>query len=578
MENNKNMKMRVITSIASILVLTVSYGQFGEGVVIEATGERTVEQAQRTSVKPQIIDTNVSTPIVNYPLLALQGNTTTDVDKIDAAAIKVKEKLPQLYNTYVKLGVGSELMPLGEIYFDSKRSRKYIYGAHVKHLSSWGNIPGYAPATFDRTKGLIYGGINERTYSLRGDVHYNNQGLHYYAYPTDSLIVADSIAQRYSDFGISGQFSHHKKDSAHLNYNVGLEYNNFMSKKPNATDREDWRAKENFVGVYSRFMYKYKAELFAADFNVRYNGYKYGIEDSTFQNVLDSGIVLNNTVINLKPTITTLLWNNRFKAVFGADLVFDVHNRTKVYVYPQAEIKYSMFNDIFIPYAGLRGGLQQNTFKSLTRENEFLQTNVNMLNQSTPIDFYGGIKGTLSKRISFNTSISFANVRNMALFVNDTIFSMGNQYNVIFDTVNVTAVEGSISYQLREKLKLDGIGRFNSYSALNNSYAWNKPQLQFIIRGSYNLFDKFLFNVDLNMESGRKALVYEPGEDVKLENNQYVKTLNFIADANLGVEYRYNKRISAFIQTNNIASQRYMRWYNAPVHSFQVMGGVTFRF
>lgn len=572
------MKMRVITSIASILVLTVSYGQFGEGVVIEATGERTVEQAQRTSVKPQIIDTNVSTPIVNYPLLALQGNTTTDVDKIDAAAIKVKEKLPQLYNTYVKLGVGSELMPLGEIYFDSKRSRKYIYGAHVKHLSSWGNIPGYAPATFDRTKGLIYGGINERTYSLRGDVHYNNQGLHYYAYPTDSLIVADSIAQRYSDFGISGQFSHHKKDSAHLNYNVGLEYNNFMSKKPNATDREDWRAKENFVGVYSRFMYKYKAELFAADFNVRYNGYKYGIEDSTFQNVLDSGIVLNNTVINLKPTITTLLWNNRFKAVFGADLVFDVHNRTKVYVYPQAEIKYSMFNDIFIPYAGLRGGLQQNTFKSLTRENEFLQTNVNMLNQSTPIDFYGGIKGTLSKRISFNTSISFANVRNMALFVNDTIFSMGNQYNVIFDTVNVTAVEGSISYQLREKLKLDGIGRFNSYSALNNSYAWNKPQLQFIIRGSYNLFDKFLFNVDLNMESGRKALVYEPGEDVKLENNQYVKTLNFIADANLGVEYRYNKRISAFIQTNNIASQRYMRWYNAPVHSFQVMGGVTFRF
>lgn len=572
------MKMRVITSIASILVLTVSYGQFGEGVVIEATGERTVEQAQRTSVKPQIIDTNVSTPVVNYPLLALQGNTTTDVDKIDAAAIKVKEKLPQLYNTYVKLGIGSELMPLGEIYFDSKRSRKYIYGAHVKHLSSWGNIPGYAPATFDRTKGLIYGGINERTYSLRGDVHYNNQGLHYYAYPTDSLIVADSIAQRYSDFGISGQFSHHKKDSAHLNYNVGLEYNNFMSKKPNASDREDWRAKENFLGVYSRFMYKYKAELFAADFNVRYNGYKYGIEDSTFQNVLDSGIVLNNTVINLKPTITTLLWNNRFKAVFGADLVFDVHNRTKVYVYPQAEIKYSMFNDIFIPYAGLRGGLQQNTFKSLTRENEFLQTNVNMLNQSTPIDFYGGIKGTLSKRISFNTSISFANVRNMALFVNDTIFSMGNQYNVIFDTVNVTAVEGSISYQLREKLKLDGIARFNSYSALNNSYAWNKPQLQFIIRGSYNLFDKFLFNVDLNMESGRKALVYEPGEDVKLENNQYVKTLNFIADANLGVEYRYNKRISAFIQTNNIASQRYMRWYNAPVHSFQVMGGVTFRF
>ncbi|MFT5780071.1 MAG: outer membrane receptor protein involved in Fe transport [Crocinitomicaceae bacterium] len=50
-----------------------------------------------------------------------------------------------------------------------------------------------------------------------------------------------------------------------------------------------------------------------------------------------------------------------------------------------------------------------------------------------------------------------------------------------------------------------------------------------------------------------------------------------MADANFSVEYRYNKRISAFVQLNNIASQRYMRWNNAPVQSFQVLGGVTFR-
>lgn len=571
--------MKHILSILALATCSLSFAQgtSGDEVVITAQGARTVEIAKRTAIKPVIVDTSISTPVVDYPLLILQGETDTQIGKINPAAIKVKENLPQLYSSYLKLGIGSELMPLGEYYFDSQRSRKYIYGAHVKHLSSWGNISGYAPATFDRTRSEIYGGINERKYTARASAHYNNQGLHYYAFPGDTLI-ADSIAQRYSDFGLNGSFEHHKKDSAHLNYKVGLEYNNFMSKKPFAEGREDWRARENFVGVNSRFKYKYKAELFAADLNVRYNGYKYGIEDSAYQNLLDTGIVLNNTVINFKPTITTLLWNNRFKAEIGVDLVFDIHRKTRAHIYPIAELKYSMFNDIFIPYVGLRGGLQQNTYKSLTRENEFLMANVNMLNQSTPIDFYGGIKGTLSKNISFNTSISFANVRNMALFVNDTIHSIGNQFNVIFDTVNVTAVEASISYQTTEKLKIDAVGRFNSYSALNNSYAWNKPQLQFIIRGSYNLFEKFIFNLDLDMESGRKALVFEPGEDVELENNQYVKTLNFIADANLGVEYRYNKRISAFLQLNNIPSQRYMRWYNAPVHSFQVMGGVTFRF
>jgi hypothetical protein len=199
-------------------------------------------------------------------------------------------------------------------------------------------------------------------------------------------------------------------------------------------------------------------------------------------------------------------------------------------------------------------------------------------NGSRAIDLYFGIKGTLSKRIAFNTSASFANVRNVALFITDTLYAPGNAFRAIYDTMNVTKIEGSISYQQSEKLKIDGIGRFYSYSLLNNSYAWNLPQLQFILRGSYSLYDKFLFNVDLNLEGGRRGLVYADGPGVSTENGQYIVDLGFLADANLGVEYRYNNRISAFLQFNNLASQQYFRWVNAPVQRFQVMGGLTFKF
>lgn len=568
--------MKYLLAIASFVLSLNLFAQ--ADVTLVAAGEREVEKAYRITTSPKIIDTMLPSPVVEYPLKSVKMETTTEIEKINPAKINTKEKLSKLYNTYVKLGIGSEFMPLGEVYFDSKRSRKYVYGAHVKHLSSYGNITGYAPSTFDRTRSLIYGGINERKYTLLGDIHYNNKGLHYYALPVDTLI-ADSIAQRYQDIGFNASYAYHKKDSAKVNFKAGIDYNYFASKKPSGTSREDWRAKENYFAVNTNWKYKLKNEVFATDFNVRYNGYKYGIEDSSLTG-LDSGIVLNNTVINLKPNITTQLKDDRFKAYIGADIVFDIHTKTRVHVYPLAEVKYSMFNDIFIPYVGVRGGLKQNTFKSLTGINEFLMPNVNMENESTPIDFYGGIKGTLSKRISFNAGISFANVKNKALFITDTVYSMGNQFAVIFDTMNITSIHGSISYQLNEKLKVDGIGRFNSYSMTNtnNTYAWNLPQLQFILRGHYNLFDKFMFNLDLDIEQGRKALVYEPGDDVVLEDGQLVKTLNFITDANLSVEYRYNKRISAFIQANNIASVRYQRWYNAPVHSFQVLGGITYRF
>ena len=282
--------------------------------------------------------------------------------------------------------------------------------------------------------------------------------------------------------------------------------------------------------------------------------------------------------MNLKPTITTRLKDNRFKAKIGLDLTIDAHNKTKAYVFPIAELKYSMFNDIFIPYVGLDGGLTQRTFKSTTQENEFILPNLALRNQVKSIELYGGIKGTLSKRVGFNTSISFARVKDMAFFVTDTMYSIGNKFGLIYDTLNVTTIEGSLSYQLTEKIKVDGIGRFYSYDVFNNSYAWNMPRLQIVLRGSYNLFDKFLFNLDLNLEEGRRALVYGDGTGITEENGQYIKKLGFIADANLSVEYRYNKRISAFVQLNNFAAQRYSRWYNYPVQRFQGLGGVTFRF
>lgn len=567
-----------IKHILLVWSVFMSTGLFAQIITVEVEGGRAVEKAYRIPLNPRIVDTVIPTPIIEYPLLQLKYETDTEVSMITPATISTKENLSQLYHSYLKLGIGTEFMPLGEYYFDSKRSKRFMYGLHVKHLSSFGNIKGYAPAQFDRTKVGLYGGLNERKYSIRGDVHYNNEGLHYYGYPvTLGELVKDSIAQRYSDFGFGASFSSHKKDSANINYTVGLNYNNFASKKPEDEVLRDWRANENYFGINTSAWYKLGRETYAADLNIKYNGYKYGIADSNLT-TLDSGLVSNNTLVNLHPRIVTHLDDDRFKAKVGLNLAFNGQNGVNVHVYPDIEVKYSMFNDIFIPYVGLRGGMKQVSYKSLTGENQFLLSNVQLQNENTSIDFYGGIKGTLSKRVSFNLGASFANVKNQAFFVTDTTYSVGNQFSVIYDTMNVSTIEGSISYQLSDKLKIDGTGRFNSYQLNNNSYAWNKPQLQFLLRASYNLFDKFLFNLDVDLEQGRKALVYETGPEITEENGQFIKTQGFIADANFGVEYRYNKRISAFVQANNFASQQYMRWYNAPVQQFQVLGGVTFRF
>jgi len=548
----------------------------GEDVVIIIKGKREVEKAYRITENPKVIDTIVATPVTTYPLLSLQKKTSITLTKIEPATVKTEQKLSQLYHSYLKAGIGSALMPLGEFYFNGTRSRKYVYGVHLNHLSSFGLIKGYAPAQFDRNSGKLFGGINERNYTLLGDFHYNSKGFHYYGIKNDSL-SRDSIAQRFSDIGGNVSFASHKADSATFNYNVGLTYSNFMTKTPIIDSLAKWRAQENFVALKANLNYKLGKDVFSMDLNVLFNNYQYGIKDTSISK-LDTGIVRNNAVISLKPSITTFAKENRFKAKIGVDLTLDAATVSKFSIFPIAEIKYSLFNDMFIPYLGVKGGVKQNSLKGLTSQNEFLRTNVSLQNENTTADAYFGIKGTLTKRISFNASANFAYVKNKALFVTDTTYSLGNKFNVIYDTLTIATIEGSLSYQLVEKLKIDAIGRYFSYSLNSNSYAWNLPQFQIVTRANYNLYNKFFLNLELDFEGGRKALVYKNEEHTTIENNQIAKTLGFVADANLSVEYLYNKRISAFLQCNNLAAQRYKRWYNAPVQGFQVMGGVTFRF
>jgi hypothetical protein len=562
----------------AFFAILFSFGIFAQGdVTIIIKGNREVERASRIAEAPAIIDTVLPTPVIDYPRLSLMQPTSIELEKIDPASVKIIDKLPQLYRTYVKIGVGTEFIPLGEIYFNNTRSRRFHYGVNVKHLSSFGNIKAYAPAQFDRTKGEIFGSILDNDYTLNGSFHLGSQGLHYYGFKNDT-IAKDSIRQRYGDIGFSLQGSSHKRDSANVNFKGGITYNNYNSRKSEIDTLESWRAKENYFGIDGGAWYKQGKEVFAADVSLHYNGYKYG-EVGKYITPADSGLFRNNTVFSLRPHVTTFADHNRLKATVGLDFTVDgAQQKTKAYIYPIADVKYSLFNDIFIPYVGIKGGLTQNTFKRLTSQNEFILPNVELRNEHKAIDFYGGIKGTISRRIGFNIGASFMHIKNKALFVTDTLHARQNQFNVIYDTLNQATIEGCLYFQLKEKIKIDVIGKYNSYTLLNNSYAWNLPTLEFTIRGKYNLYEKLVAQVDLTLLGGRRALVSGPGPDVLEENNQYFVNLGFVGDANLSLEYLYNKRISVFFQMNNFAAQRYLRWSNYPVQAFQVMGGFTFKF
>lgn len=562
------------------LLFQVSYAQAPD-VTIDGKGSRQVEPANRLTMSPQIIDTVKPSPVASYPLLAYLYPTEIQLSPIKAAEIETTEKLRQLYPFYAKLGMGSGIMPLGQLIYNSTRSKGYQYGVQIDHISSFATIKDrnditFAPANYDKSGLKLYGKIVDNRYMVNGQLDYLNHGFNYYGIPSDT-IDASLIGQRFQKFGGDVGYVSDFGDSAVLNYALDLDYHFLQTVAPNKDSLLDWKTGEHNAKLKIKGWYNYKSEEFYGNIGMRFNGYSFGIEDSILGEGL-TGRARTNTIIDVKPGVLTQLMDNRFKLDLGFSMAVDIADETKFYIYPQAEIKYSLFNDIFIPFAGIKGGLTQNSFTSLAGVNQFLAPSVVLSNENNPYDIFGGVKGTLSKKMGFNVNVSFKKITNKALFITDTLSALRNRFDLRYDTLNHTRIEASLFYQLDEKLKIDGLARYNSYETKNEAYAWNLPVLEFQLRAAYNLFDKFMLNLDGHIETGRKALVYQMIDGAEEADGQYYISLGSIVDFNLGVSYRYNKRITAFLQLNNIASQRYNDWYNYPVQPIQVMGGVSFRF
>lgn len=552
---------------------TQIFAQEEEGEFINVSeAEREISPSYRITEHPKVIDTVIPTPNIEYPLLDKSMKTSITIQGIEPSKIKIVDKLDKLYPGYIKVGLGNYTMPLGELYYNSTRNRSTSYGIHAKHLSSFGKMKGYAPTQFDNTKALVFGNFSTSNLKIESQLNWLNHGYHYYGIQNDS-IPKDSLKNRVGMYGGAVKFSNiARRDSNRLLFVGGLDYKYFHEFLKDSLPISDNGREHNF-GVNTNWKYKYQGNLFALDADFRFNSYKFGEADT---NLIGFQKQEKNHIVHFRPTISSYRFDNKLKAEVGFDLNFDLSANTVFKPLVVANARYILLKGMFIPYIGLDGRLTQNTFYSLNRGNYYINSAVDLKN-TKQFKFFAGVRGTLSKTISFDVAFESIKWTDRALYFNDTIFSDMYKFNVIYDEVSAIRFKGSLSYQKNEKLKIDAIGEYNVYSATIQQYAWNLPAVKFTLRGNYNLFDKFYVKADFTFMDGRKS----PKGILNLDPSQSSTdnfNLGLIADANLGFEYRYNKRISAFVQFNNIANQKYMRWYNYPVYGFQVLGGVTFGF
>lgn len=514
----------------------------------------TIMSASKINENPSIVDSTQKIPVSAYSINSKKLNSSFGIEPIKPAQM-VGEPLTKLYNSFVKLGMGTYSTPYGELWINNLRSKNVNAGARLKHLSSSYSAKDFGYAGFSDNEVSVYGKKFLKEHALMGNIDYTRNLVHLYGYDTKIYSInRDTTEQLFNLFSGNVQFKSQYSNVKRIHHDVKLNYYNLSG---------PFKSAENNIkatGMIQTARTKQQINLNAL---VDYYNYKTATD------------TIDNTIISLNPNF--IAKGERYSANIGFTTVMDVWVQSKFYFYPNIDFSYNVFENIIIPYVGATGGLQKNSYKALKDANPFVRSELAMKNSNTLYEVFGGIKGTLSSTTSFNARVSYNNVDNMALFVDDTT-ELQNKFIVIYDDVQVLKINGEIGYQLREKLRINLRGEYYDYKMKTELRAWYKPQVQLTLSGNYNLKDKFSIKVDLFYIDNQFAKTFVNDTTLATGKKIVAKELKGIFDANLSAEYRYTKNLGFFINFNNIANYRYYRWMNYPTQRFSLMAGLSYSF
>ena len=546
------------------------------------TGRRTIAKTEKIQLMPKTIDSSVVMGEVKYYLEPKKHETEFDAVPIKPAKLKIVEPLDKLYNGYVKGAAGTYIMPYLECYYNSTRSKLNSWGVKGLHHSAIGNINDVGVSQFSENKiGGFYKHFLDKQ-DLTFNLDYSRDAFHYYGFSQDSLIVpqdyidnSDTTKQVYNLIAFSTTFKKRNigRDTAKLNYKGWVDYH-FLNAASGS--------RENYFLLGAQVGKFLKKEEFVASLEVDVNNLNQiqWVNNGLWE--MADNISSTNAIVKASPHIFSR--GKNWKAKAGLSLQTNIDYEAKFYFYPDLECSYSLFNDLFIPYLGVSGGLKRNNLNTLRQINPFIADDDTIQNTNQRIHLFGGIRGSVSNNITFNLSAGFEELRDMYFFVPDTISSYENKFQLLYDNMDKTTFAGQISYKNSEKLKLFAKGEVFIYSLSDEkNKAWQLPNYKFTFSGWYDLADKIVVKSSIFLVGSRAAFSYLAPEALELDefefvNDRYEYQLKPFIDMNLGLEYRYNKRISAFINFNNLTASKYQRWTNYPVQRINIFGGATFTF
>ncbi|MDR1667943.1 MAG: hypothetical protein LBS03_09710 [Bacteroidales bacterium] len=577
MKEDKHMKFFKHLFITGMLlaVSAALYAQepnsLNKELILVRPYEPSVTNAQKINILPELRDTARIKPTFKYTIKSKRIDTHPNVTPISAAKLQA---LPQskLYHGYMKIGIGTQFHPVAEAAINTLRNDKLAAGALLKFDGMFDNVKlannekVYAGATDAHAK--LFMQKFYRTSYLYGDLGLAGKTVHNYGYNTDlynrhagrdTLMAKDDIRKHYTfaDTRIGIRSSHFHTDK--LNYNVQAIYRYAGNRTDSHGDRRpptpntQRHYKESDINLNAQL----DNNMFGGNVDLQYYTGSKAFDSlrNTFTLGVNPWFILDNDSIRLEVGMRVAIYKE------GNGIL-------QYKIYPKVEFQFTLLHDVFIPFLGIDGALKTNTFRELVEENPFITPGLSVPLTNAKLTIYGGLKGSITSKLSYYVKASFTTSDNEHYFVNDTAWSKAqNYFTAIIDDVSLFSAGTEIYYNPNEQLELRLKAKYNRYETTTEKFAWHRPEWETELSAKYR-YRKLRFTFDMLGIGKRYAKSFDPAIEYY--------TLKHALDFNLGIEFQYIKQLTFFLKLNNFTEAKYYRWNFYPSQGFNLLGGITF--
>jgi hypothetical protein len=279
----------------------------------------------------------------------------------------------------------------------------------------------------------------------------------------------------------------------------------------------------------------------------------------------------------------------KLKIGAGASYLLGVENSSSsLLYYPQLEVVYRKTGNVLSPYLRAEGGVQFNTYKSLTLTNPYLAPTTLLTPTFNRYNASLGIRSQLASVLNFDLGFIYDQVENFNIFERlpfdknheNQAYRLTNAYAARYVDTDLYGFKAALRIDLAKDNFVRFETRYRVFETNGNQELWNVPALEMNWESQFQWKDRLAFSLSGNLWGDRKA-AFRPifiDQDLNSAQTPLPENIPIFISTTAHLTYKLTDQFDAFAKVKMNSQETHGRWAYYPEPQLLLLGGIVYKF